>query len=56
VGAAKPWPCSPARTWACKLSGEVLLGTIVVSRSPRATRHLADFKAFGVALLNPFKA
>jgi hypothetical protein len=38
------------------VSGEVLLDTIVVSGSPRATRNLADFKAFGVALLNPFKA
>ncbi len=36
------------------MSGEVLLGTNVVSVSPRATRNVADFKAFGVPLLNPF--
>jgi hypothetical protein len=37
------------------VSGEVLLSTNVFSRSPRATRNLADFKAFGAPLLNPFK-
>jgi hypothetical protein len=32
----------------------VLLDTNVISGSPRATRNVADFKAFGVPLLNPF--
>ena len=36
------------------MSGMVLLDTNVVSVSPRATRNLVDFKAFGVPLLNPF--
>jgi hypothetical protein len=35
--------------------GWVVLDTYVVSRFPMATRNLADFKAFGVPLLNPFK-
>jgi hypothetical protein len=34
----------------------VLLDINVFSVSPRATRNLADFKAFGVPLLSPFKA
>jgi hypothetical protein len=38
------------------VSRVVLLDTNVVSGSPRATRNLADFKAFGVLLLDPFKA
>jgi hypothetical protein len=37
------------------VSEVVLLDTNVFSGSPRATRHLADFKAFGVPLLNLFK-